>query len=372
MNARDGGHWEGRCDGSEASQYDYCIQRLCRLSALASSEASRHRAQDPRGGEGCDTLPAMSSPETLKPRSSVKTLVDLASRQGEEPWLFFRPALDWRWQSYGRVMDRVARIVGDWRPLLATVATDAPLEVGPRLRFEDMVSVILASQVLARVTTRPVDGNEEASEVASAAARVSQPGESVLCAGRRLPLPAVRGPLESFEPRELSPSDLASLGDDGDPAPWTVVEPRFPPPEVLVGESKSGHPQGASHREVFVAQPETLWLSSSPEGLAPWSVLSAATLDAGAAWIIEPQWDAWIETVRWARPTLGLMTPDGARLLLERWTSKDRRHARWRRIVVFDPRLGRGGTVCPVPGDGEKVAWSEAFGAPVVTWSPRL
>ena len=220
------------------------------------------------------------------PTTALAALAAKAASVPEEPWLFYRQGWDWRWRSFGQAADQVARG--------AAALGDAPSVLGFRSRQDaDAVAVVLAIQAAGRD------------------ADLASPPPTI---------PDCRSHLEEGPPRLLSPGDAS-------PATLTLAAGSAPatPAEIFreAGRFDTGLPS-VRERWILCATP-----ALTPRGL---QVVLAWTLLAGAAWVLEPDSEAFHETVLWARPSIVVAT--AAELGRLSAALKDRRHRRHSRLRV--------------------------------------
>ncbi len=267
-----------------------------------------------------------------QPSDAATPLAVLARRAGltpYEPWLFHRDGWDWRWLSWSRAADQVARGAAVLRDagLRDAVLRDAVAggsRVGYRTRqHPDAVACGLAIQAAGLIAV-PIRGDRpEATrlgcgvwaEVEEAAGQVPAPTLD------RVALPAALSPLERTQPLPLelgAPSGGIYLPGIGEflPGPWLQAVERL-----------DGSLPPAAKRAIVCASPEL-----DPPAA---QLLEAWTLLRGAAWVLEPDAAAFVETVLWARPTLVWGSAAELEQLAARMgTRKHRRHSRLSEVVV--------------------------------------
>ena len=238
-------------------------------------------------------------------------LATAASERPDEPWLFYRPGLDWRWQSWARAADRVARAATSWSA--AAPNAGSTLEIPPTLRPEDRIAAILAAEALAW-TVRLEDGERVPSAtVSSATAHRLRLGDAELF------LPAGRAYLDR-EPLQ-SVDDWVVRGGPGSPFDSVL--------EALQVEAVVGARKGTPRRPMLFVQSELL--GDGPRLRA----LTEASLKMDAAWILEPQEDAMVATILWSRPTHVVLRHDGLAALIDAWTPSAAKHSRLRRVLLW-------------------------------------
>ncbi len=272
-----------------------------------------------------DPRQAASAPAALGARARISP---------HDPWLFYRDGWDWRWRSWSRVADQVARGAEVLRREIPTP--------GARIAFvaaqdPDAVSAGLAIRAAGAVAI-PVGGTIEdaARHGCAALARVggaSDAAEPIPC----IELPAALSPLETTPRRALEDADSAPGGlgfAAGDP-------PRVLPPEALLSAARrlDALLPHRSKRPIACAAPG---LDVRAERL-----VEAWTLVRGAAWVLEPLADAFVATVLWARPTL--VFGHGADLEPLAEPLKARKHRRHRRLEAVV--VAGSGAVAPAPWD---------------------
>lgn len=234
-------------------------------------------------------------------------LATAAQERPDEPWLFYRPGLDWRWQSWARVADRVARALTVWSEAVSE-EPPTPVAVPPNLRPEDAVPAILAACHLGSgviwhdgPARSPLEG-----------IRLWQGEQSLL-------LPPVRGALD------VEPLQALDVQEEAEPAPQIL-------PKIWRTDPPSG-----SRRPLLFVQPELVGAESGVDGLRRLQDLTALSLELDAGWVLEPQRDAFVPTVVWSRPTHLLLRRDGLARLLDVWGAGERRHSRLLQVVVAEP-----------------------------------
>lgn len=184
----------------------------------------------------------------------------------DEPWLFFRGDLDWRWHSHAQVADRVARTARD----LDHIAAAAPFD---RRVGADSVAWMMA--ILARGgVARPTAG---------------------------APPP---GPAEVSD--RLSKFDAVSLPEVSASGGVGVAAAEAHRCLGVAALSEASSRLAARVAERAVARPSTrreIWLVGDPlDRLETLLVLSSA-LVSGAVVALDPDPESFVEAARWIRPT---------------------------------------------------------------------
>ena len=218
-----------------------------------------------------------AAPESPPP-TLLSTLAARAASDPEDPWLFYRRGWDWRWRSWGQVADQVARGAE------ALAATEDAVAWSPK-QDPDAVALSLVAQ-----------------------AAGSHP-QTLSPSG----LPECRSRLESWQPRAL---DLEAATETLD----------FQQQIFADAERFNALLEPATERPILCATPAL----EEPD----FQVLLAWTVLAGAAWVLEPDSEAFHETVLWARPTIVAATGEELRRLTAAMQDRRRRrHSRWKVAV---------------------------------------
>lgn len=270
--------------------------------------------------------------------------------RGEDPWLFFRPELDWRWCSWAQAAAAVAEGMEALAALGAGRAAGANVAVRRKLTAE-AVAWSLAIQALG-LTAVPVEGE-------------APPGVE------EHPVPAVAsGILGSLrgKPSLVPQKEPAAAGgvlldpfsdEEGD------EDGNFPRPHVGRGQTSGGDRKKISTARIGRLAGELgRRLAAAPGAPTPRSakaardvvvaggslaslpvhVLLSWSLVSGAAVVLEPERAAYRETVRWVRPTLLAGT---ARQLEGLWRELAPRPAR-RRLRFWSRGRAEDGLAPPV------------------------
>ncbi|MEE8523322.1 MAG: hypothetical protein V3T72_05270 [Thermoanaerobaculia bacterium] len=209
------------------------------------------------------------------PTTALAALAAKAASEPEEPWLFYRRGWDWHWRSWGQAADQVARG--------AEALADAEPGVGFRpVQDPDAVALALAIQAAGRALTPTLSPTS---------------------------IPECRSRLERWQPRAL----------DLDAAPPVFLRDLFREAERFDGK--------------IPAVPDRLILCATPALAArDFQVVLAWTLRSGAAWVLEPESEAFLETVLWVRPSVVMAT--GAELERLAAAMAGRKHRRQSRLEV--------------------------------------
>ncbi len=262
------------------------------------------------------------------PGSPLALLAQRARDAGYEPWLFHRDGWDWCWRSWAQAADQVARGAAALRRQAA-----GSQRAGHAARqHPDAVAAGLAIRA-AGVSAMPVRGGR------SRAARLGC--EVWVEVGDAAPEPEAT-PGRVMLPPALSPIEKAPLEPlvlEATPGPVRLPDlgELSPAESIAAAERLDGSLATGRGRPVVCAAPD----------LEPPDVhlLETWTLVRGAAWVLEPQASAFVETVLWARPTV-VWAPAAEleRLVARIATRKHRRHSRVASVVV-----ARGEAVDPGP-----------------------
>ncbi len=276
----------------------------------------------------------------------LAALAARAAAQSEEPWLFYRRGWDWRWRSWGQVADQVARSAATLRRSPALAGRSGPGRPGPsrpavRGAFDgrqhpDAVAAGLAIQAVGATAVPRSAGPLRPVEVA-----VLQGGDPAV----RLRLPICRSRLERWRPRALDLEAAPAAALAFDPASATVSQ------QQMDGEAE----RLALLLPAAVGRP--ILCASAALDPRALQILLAWAARTGAAWILEPDAEAFPAAARWARPTLVVATGgelEGLAAALD--GGKRRRHRRLAAVVAVGEPAGREG-------------WEE-LGVPVVEWAP--
>lgn len=280
----------------------------------------------------------------------------LAARCGEqssEPWLFYRRGWKWRWASYGQVADQITRGLR----IVRQAATSAPRTarwVTHGTQHPDTVAVAcmlleaggtlhLRRPMADGSWSSPQEGAEDAPRWVVAAAEPADSDDlDPSRQGGLLEVPSVPGqldrrPLEALETGFLDRCVVSQVEDE-DGRQWTPADLRDRArrlAEALAEEH--GFPETGSwlrrwqdrrrlpRRPIVCVSPAV-----SPVDLL---VVAWATLVLDAAWVLEPQADAFLPTVDWVRPTVVLTDPEHEAELHRRLVALPRGQRRLRSVV---------------------------------------
>lgn len=247
---------------------------------IASGTAIRAATAD-RGAEVAglvfhdlgDQMPTAATESS--PTTALAALAARAASEPEEPWLFYRRGWDWHWRSWGQVADQVAR------------GAEALADVEPAVGFRAVqdphaVALALAIQAAGRVLTLTL----------------SPPS-----------IPECRSRLERWQPRTLNLDAVTPVSNQDLFQEAERFDGKIPP------------------------YLDRLILCATPALAAhDLQVVLAWTLRSGAAWVLEPESEAFLETVLWARPSVVMAT--GAELERLASAMTDRKHRRHSRLKV--------------------------------------
>ena len=269
-----------------------------------------------------------------------------AGRSPEEPWLFFREGLDWRWRSYARVADQVARALGALREALLARSTEPQaIDIASDIPPEDRIAAILAAQCSGHATRWPAG-----------------PEPDDLALGHPdFPVPPCRGMLDTrdrlleLQPVESGAGGVVVSGSNGDFL-WAAQDLEAQASSLIRESDRS--PLSDGHvRPILFAQAELL---RSPVMV---SILISLSLQLRSAWTLEPHPEAFVATILWARPSLLVTQASGAdavcAALGSNGAKSDRKQSRLRRLVVCEPRN---------PGDEARARWKEELNVEVDWW----
>ncbi len=259
--------------------------------------------------------------QLLASRTPLAILAERARATPHEPWLFHREGWDWRWRSWSRVADQVARSVAVLRDAVAggsSVGYEArqhpdAIACGLAIRAAGLIAMPLRGD--RRAASRP--GCDAWAEVEGA------PEEEIAPDPERIALPPALSPLERTKPQplELDPGAAAGavrLPDLGELAPGVSLR---------AAERLDDQLRPATRRTIVCASPQL--------DQAAAQLLEAWTLVRGAAWVLEPDSASFVETALWARPTLVWGLPGEIEQLAARLgTRKRRRQSRISAVVV--------------------------------------
>jgi len=242
-------------------------------------------------------------------QSPAEALARRAAADPQDPWLFHRPALDWRWCSWSWVSRAVAAVEFELADVPAGTRVGLADTLHPNsiawcfaLQSRGLVAVPLPEAELREspeVTLREagcslwVDGEE-----GSAGSKPLGKG------GERILLPSIPGPFEKKPSRGADPASLSRPGREGAVVLRCAGEleeeganEKLPFGELLArAESSFQGLAPASARDIVV-------VTGSLADLAVQEVL-AWSLRSAAALLLEPTASAYGPTVEWARPTI--------------------------------------------------------------------
>ncbi len=316
-------------------------------------------------------------------------LSERSARQGAEPWLFYRRSWHWRWRSYGQVADQVSRGMATWR-LAAESAHTKLLAHLHGTQHPDTLALVLA--VLghggATVLHSPAAGAMAPATSATpsthgtlarmlgrgssdvwlqVAAEGEQTGlaDPVVGGPQRLIMPAAAGQLEQRSLQPLSAEgmidqalgELFHVSTESEASTESEVSPR-PVAIRRLGaraETLARHLDGCrgpkGQRPILCASPYL-----GPRDL--WCI-AWATLLSDAAWVLEPQRDAYAATATWVRPSLLLASVAEEAALHRGLVATPKRHRRLRRLLIV-PGLGGSATDATGGGAGlDPQLWAE-------------
>ncbi len=263
-----------------------------------------------------DSSKVFRRPDSGETATPLAVLAERARATGYEPWLFHRDGWDWCWRSWSRVADHVARSVA-----VLQTCTAEPRRAGyAASQHPDAVTVGLALQASGWVAVPVRGGPREASSLGCGL--WAEVGERESAAGiERVGLPSVRSPLERTLLQSLvlerAPGSVRLPGAlEVAPVEWMAAAERLD--DSLASERG---------RSIVCAAPDL--------NLSDTQLLETWTLVRGAAWVLEPDKDAFVETVLWARPTVVWARGRDLELLAPRiGARKHRRSSRLLSIVV--------------------------------------
>lgn len=263
----------------------------------------------------------------------VSALFQHAVQTPEEPWLFFRPALDWRWRSWRHLAVQAATAVE------RLTALDGPLKVAFPVATTaeaapDAVVMDLAVQCVGGtavpVAAQPGDPAwGDALEAAQCTAQLLPPGSlgQAVPGVRAVELPAPPAMFSSQQPPAEPPRDRS-----GEAAVVLADGTPLAVPRCLETTARGFTPLApAPRRDVLV-------LAGDFREFAARLLLTWAT-QTGAVVLLEPDARLGLAATRWARPTVLW----GGLEVLEGWRREARSPSRWqrRRGCPFAPPLDR-------------------------------
>ncbi len=231
-----------------------------------------------------------------------------------EPWLFHRDGWDWRWRSWGRVADHVARGVEVLR-----AHAEPRTAAYPDRQHPDAVTAGLVIRA-AGWTAVPADGPHAAPALGCSV--WVEIGDSAPAAEiESVVLPPALSAVDRTPPRPLelpvAPGSVRLPGSpEGEPAA-----------SIATAERLDASLAAGSRRTIVCAAPDL------DPGAA--HLLETWTLVRGAAWVLEPEATAFVETVLWARPTVAWgRAAELERLAARLQVRKHRRHNRLTSVVA--------------------------------------
>lgn len=260
-------------------------------------------------------------------------LARLAAKRPEQPWLFFRRELDWRWRSHRQVADHFARGAAAIGAAGVRATTALPL-VGA-----ESLAALFAS-LAAGAEFRPLeDAAAEASFLTPQEAR----WPDLLPQGLAQPvleLPAARGNIDRYQPAPLEPAQDGALVVGG--RRWTVADLEREAARIAQGLF-AGDPPGKKivHAGARLDAPAA-------------AATMIATLGEGTVLALEPYPPATVESILWVRPTHLVAHAEEVAALVAAWTEKHGKRSRLRRVVAV-------GEIEP--------NWSAVLGAPVESFT---
>lgn len=222
--------------------------------------------------------------------TALDLLAERARATDYEPWLFHRDGWDWRWRSWGRVADHVARGVEALR-----AHAEEPRRAGYAVRQDpDAVTAGLTIQA-AGWTAVPIQGGPREASALGCDVWVGIGDQASAADLDCVTLPSALSALDRAPPRSLkleaAPGSVR-LPSQAERAPAEWIEAA----EHLDDSLAPGSERDADCRPIVGAVPDL--------DLADAQLLEVWTLLRGAAWVLEPQTSAFVETVLWARPTV--------------------------------------------------------------------
>lgn len=219
------------------------------------------------------------------PSSPLAVLAERAGTAGFEPWLFHRDGWDWCWRSWDRVGDHVARGVEVLRGAAATArigyeARQHPdaVTAGLTIRATGLTAVPITRESRDART----DEYDLWLEVGDGAPETGKTPDCIV-------LPPVSSALDSTPPRRMAL----------DAAPGEISLPdreQLTAGELIQAARRLSDVANPGARRIIVCATPALEPSTA-------LLLETWTLLHGAAWVLEPQTSAFVETVLWARPT---------------------------------------------------------------------
>lgn len=247
----------------------------------------------------------------MTPVSTVSAILDHARRSPEQPWLFFRPELDWRWYSWRQVAAQVASgpvAAGGSADLGAAALGSGGAVVYPSYAHPDVLGFDLAVSA-AGLAPAPL------------APQLWPPSRALLETVGAVALGRLGHGLLGLPKRAADPAGatLPRLQPASPPGPFERSAPVAPPavPPGAVWLSTAGDPRCVSQPELCAAVEASFGSLPTPERrdvvvvgrclaepferlLVSWAALT------GAALILEPEAARAlpVETIRWVRPTL--------------------------------------------------------------------
>ncbi len=256
----------------------------------------------------------MSEPQSSDAATPLSILAGRARAAVYEPWLFHRDGWDWRWRSWARVADHVARGVEVLR-----AHAEPRTAAYPDRQHPDAVTAGLV--IRAAGWTAVPAGGPHAAPALDCGVWVAVGDGAPAAEIESVALPPALSAVDRTLPRPL---ELPA-------APGSVQLPGFPEGEpaesIAAAERLDGTLAHGSSRPIVCAVPD----------LEPCAahLLETWTLLRGAAWVLEPEASAFVETVLWARPTVVWgRAAELERLAARLQVRKHRRHNRLTSVVA--------------------------------------
>ena len=283
------------------------------LSPLLSPLPSTTNLSTPN--PAATSLPETALPTTISELSSIPVLLERADRHPEQPWVFFRPKLDWRWYSWGEM----AAALGQHLRSLEALPAGCRVAWKPAVEPES-VALGLAIEASGRwaIALPPDSGKGSPTELPPGC------GIFVTFAGEEPP-PGLEESLSIHEvPRALRKPGVVSKPSpfaDGSLLPETLAP-------GSCGGAESLHAHGAYERisleeaeravresfgELGPARKRDIFVAGPPAWAEGFRQLLVGSIFLGAALVLEPEAAAWPATLRWVRPTLLVGSPSEIR-----------------------------------------------------------
>lgn len=255
------------------------------------------------------------------------------------PWLFFRQGFDWRWRSWARVADQVARGADRCRRWSQTQG-ERSLKVST-VWHPDAVAGCLA--VAAAGLEVDLDG-ASSSEAGACTLALPSPegdgdgdgkhdGDGDFSSGSSPTLPSCHGALDAFEGATLE----VAAGDsglllEGETWPWSRIDAsrkHFGALGQALGaplDLEAG--RGKKKQLILLAS------GSLPPSL--FVTLLAWSLHTGASWILEPDPDELAGVAWWSRPSILVATADELEAFAAHFDRSARKRSRLTALVSID------------------------------------